>query len=651
MQNRSADPYAWMRDHESPAFLANLTAERALYEQQTRHLRSLRDELHAELSARTLLSDESVAWRSGGSFYYTRTVAGRDFEQLCRFRGVNDSVEVLLDENELLDDPACRGGFLSLGVRQVSPDGSLLAYSVDFTGDEVYELRIRDLVTGTDLPGRVPRTYYGAAWSAASDVLFYVVHDELYRPYQVWRRRLGGGPDVLVFQEDDARFEVTVRATRSGAYVLIETASRDTTETLLIPTSAPQTPPEVVRPRRRGVEYAVEHGGDELFLVTDDEAVEFRLVTATGREVLAGSDDTRLVRCDAFARHLVVTERHGGATRLRVIDRASGAHRLITVDPHVALDLGVNEDYDAAEVVVRTQSLIDPPSWHAVDLDTGEWRLLKRRDAPGHDPSAYVTERIHATAADGTSIPVTVAYRRGLRRDGTAPCLLNGYGAYESCFWPESEPGTACLLDRGFVVAIAHVRGGGEGGRRWWLEGRLGAKVNTFTDYLAAADMLVRDGWAGQLVTRGLSAGGLLQGAVFSMAPDRWRGVVAEVPFVDCLNSMLDPSIPLTVNEWDEWGDPREPEAYEWIRSYSPYENVPAGPRPDLLVTGSLHDPRVLAHEPAKWVAKLRATGDGRVLFRAETGAGAHTGPAGRDGRLRYEAEILAFVIEVGGRD
>lgn len=641
MHSRSPDPHAWMHDLESPALLAHLETERARYDQETSHLHSLQSELFAELSGLTLLSDMSVPWRSGGFFYYTKTVPGREFEELCRFRAVNSDFEVVLDENALIAEP----GFLSVGVREVSPDGTLLAYSVDFTGNEVYELRIRSLASGTDLPRTIPRTYYGAAWSAASDVLFYVVHDELYRPYQVWRHWISGDrPDELVFQEDDRRFDVIVRSSRSGAYVIIESESRDTTETLLIPAATPETAPSIVRTRRKGVEYTVEDGGDRLYLVTNDGATEFRLVEASGAEVLAGSADTRIVRCDAFAGHLVVTERHGGTQRLRVIDRASGTERLVTVPAHQSLQLGTNVEYDATEVTVRVQSLIDPPAWYAVDLGTLEWRLLKRLEVPGHDPSRYATERVHATAADGTSIPVTVAYRRGVGPN--APCLLNGYAAYESCFWPEFTVSVPSLLDRGFVWAIGHVRGGGEGGRRWWLEGRLGAKSTTFTDYIAVADMLRSSGIAGPIATRGLSAGGLLQGAVYTQAPDRWQAVVAEVPFVDCVTTMLNPDIPLTINEWDEWGDPRKPEELAWLSAYSPYDNVRPDPRPDLLVTGSLHDPRVLVHEPAKWVAALRAAGSSRVLFRAETGAGAHTGPAGRDARLRYEAEILAFVID-----
>jgi oligopeptidase B len=299
---------------------------------------------------------------------------------------------------------------------------------------------------------------------------------------------------------------------------------------------------------------------------------------------------------------------------------------------------------------VRTESLIEPPSWHDVDLATGRWRELRRQRVPGYDAARYVTQRVTAAAPDGTSVPVTIAYRAGLRRDGSAPCLLYGYGAYESCEWPAFSVVTPSLLDRGFVYAVAHVRGGGEGGRNWWLDGRLNRKRNTFTDFIAVADMLAAQGWAapGRIVSRGLSAGGLLQGAVFSMAPRRWRAVVAEVPFVDCVTTMLDPAIPLTVNEWDEWGDPRGPAARAYLASYSPYDNPPAEPRPDLLITGSLHDPRVLIHEPAKWVARLRATGTAasRVLFRPELGAGAHTGAAGRFGRLGYEAEILAFVVD-----
>jgi oligopeptidase B len=657
-----------MRDHDLPAMRDYLAAERAYYDQLIVPTRGLREELAGELTARMAAAEESVSWRQGGHAYFTRTLPGRQFEQFCRAGAGGAPTEVLLDENLLLDDPACTGDYVALGVREVSPDGRLLAYSVDFDGDEVYQLRVRDLASGTDLAERIEGTYYELAWAADSRSFCYCVTDAVYRPHEVWLHWLGSAPagDELVFREDDERFEVTVRTTRSGKYVLIETASRVSTETLIIPAQDIGAAPAVLQPRTVGVEYRADHAdgpdGGEFYLVTNDGAAEFRLVRAPaggpGREawteVIAGAPDTRLVSCEVFGRYLVVEQRRGAAAQLRIVDRHSGEQRLVEASgPHIALGLAVNRDYGAAAVTVRTQSLIDPPAWHDVDLASGRWQLRKRQDVPGYDPAGYVTERITAPAADGTLVPVTIAYREGTRPDGTAPCLLYGYGAYESCEWPEFAVGTPSLLDRGFVYAVAHVRGGGEGGRRWWLDGRLDRKRNTFTDFIAAADMLAGKGWAapGRIISRGLSAGGLLQGAVFSMAPQRWRAVVAEVPFVDCVSSMLDPSIPLTINEWDEWGDPREPAARAYLASYSPYDNVPAGPRPGLLVTGSLHDPRVLIHEPAKWVAKLRATGatgatGSRLLFRAELGAGAHVGPAGRYDRLRYEAEILAFIVD-----
>jgi oligopeptidase B len=613
-------------------------------------------------------AQESAPWRRGGHTYFTRTLPGQEFEQFCRADERGGTAQVLLDENFLLNDHARAGRYLGLGVREVSPNARLLAYSVDHHGDEVYQLRIRDLATGADLPERIEGTYYGLAWSAGSRSLLYVITDGKHRPCEVRRHELGTDPraDRVAFREEDEHFDVTVRTARSGACILIETAARASTETLILPAHDVSAAPVVMEKRRPGTEYRADHargpGGGEFFLVTNDEAVEFRLVrapaSAPGRagwtEVVAASPDTRLVSCDVFGRYVVVEQRHGAATGLRIVDRRSGSHRLIEpAGPHESLALAVNEDYRAASVTVRTESLIGPPAWHGLDLATGRLRPVKRLEVPGYDPARYATARVTAPAPDGTPVPVTIAHRRGLPRDGSAPCLLYGYGAYEACEWPAFSVATASLLDRGFVYAVAHVRGGGEGGRRWWLDGRLDRKRNTFTDFIAAAGMLARDGWAapGRIVSRGLSAGGLLQGAVYSMAPGRWRAVVAEVPFVDCVTTMADPSIPLTINEWDEWGDPRDPAARAYLASYSPYDNVPAGRRPALLVTGSRHDPRVLIHEPAKWVAKLRATDSAgsRLLFRPELGAGAHTGPAGRYRKLRYEAEILAFIVDAAG--
>ena len=673
------DPYGWMRDPDLPALHDYLAAERAYYDLAMAPTRGLQDRLLGEMTARVAPAEDSVSWRRGGLEYFTRVNPGQELEQFCRVAGPGSPAGVLLDQNLLRADPACSGGYVDVAVREVSPDGRLLAYSVDFTGDELFQLRIRDLATGADLPDRIEATYYSLGWAADSRSLFYVLTDQLYRPHEVWWHEIGTDPagDVRVYREDDERFALTVRATRSGGYVLIETESRETTETLLIPAAAPQTPPAVLEPRSSGTEYRADHAdgpdGGEFYLVTNDGAEEFRLVRAPARapgragwtEVIAGSPDTRLVSCHVFGPFLVVEQRHAAAPQLRVLHRASGEQRLIeAAGPQYSLALGINEDYAATAVTVRTESLTDPPSWHDVDLAGGGWQLRQRKDVPGYDPAGYRTQRVAATAADGTVIPVTIAYRRGLRPDGTAPCLLDGYGAYEDCYWPEFSVATPSLLDRGAVYAVAHIRGGGEGGRRWWLQGRLDRKRNTFTDFIAAADALADQGWAApdRIVSRGRSAGGLLQGAVFTMAPRRWRAVVAEVPFVDCVTTMSDPTIPLTINEWDEWGDPRDdPVMRAYLLSYSPYDNMPPLPWPDLLVTGNVHDSRVLIKEPARWVARLRATAAadpgagpgtgaaGRLLFRAELGTEAHMGPTGRYDKLRYEAEILAFIVTATG--
>ena len=670
------DPYGWMRDPDLPALHDYLAAERAHYDREMAPTRGLQDRLLREMTARVAPAEDSVRWRRGGFEYFTRVAPGQELEQFCRVAGPGAPVHVLLDQNLLLADPACAGGYVDLGVREVSPDGRLLVYSVDFTGDELFQLRVRDLAADEDLPDRIEATYYGLGWAADSRSLFYVRTDQLYRPHEVWHHELGTDPagDARVYREDDERFALTVRATRSGGYVLIETESRETTETLLIPAAAPRTPPAVLEPRTPGTEYRADHAdgpdGGEFYLVTNDGAEEFRLVRAPARapgragwsEVIAGSPDTRLVSCHAFGPYLVVEQRHAAAPQLRVLHRASGEQRLIEAGgPQYSLALGINEDYAVTAVTVRTESLIDPPSWHDVDLASGTWQLRQRKDVPGYDPAGYVTQRVAATAADGTVIPVTIACRRGLRPDGRAPCLLDGYGAYEDCYWPVFSVATPSLLDRGAVCAVAHIRGGGEGGRRWWRQGRLDRKRNTFTDFIAAADALAAQGWAApdRIVSRGRSAGGLLQGAVFTMAPRRWRAVVAEVPFVDCVTTMSDPTIPLTINEWDEWGDPRDdPVMRAYLLSYSPYDNMPPLPWPDLLVTGNVHDTRVLIKEPARWVARLRATAGasagsdgqaGRLLFRAELGTEAHMGPTGRYDKLRYEAEILAFIVTATG--
>ncbi|GAB4048244.1 S9 family peptidase [Catellatospora paridis] len=653
---RWTDDYGWMRDHSDPRFLAYLRAERGYYDAAANRLEGLQTEVFHEVERRLLPTDDSVSWRHGSRFYYTRTVAGSEYEQFLQAGHDGDSDRVLLDGARL----AGPDGFAEIGLRELSPDNTLLAYSVDTTGDEVYRLKFLQLATLTDLSEELPRTYYTGAWSADSGTFFYTVHDDLFRPHQVWRHVIGTSPDadVLVLQEDDARFELTVQATRDLRWIMIEARSRDTAEWRLIPADTPQATPVLVAPRRKGVDYTVDHADGRLVIVTDDGAPEFRVMSAPVEtpgpehwtELLAPRPGERITACHALRRHWLVELRRDGFPLLRAVDRATGTVVEIGAEidaGHVRLTTPV--EYGDTTVTIVVESLTEPPAWHSVDLCTGERELRKRREVPGYDPSAYRTARRHAIAPDGTAVPVTLAWRADTPLDGTAPALLYGYGAYESVLDPEFDPVLPSLLDRGVVYALTHPRGGGENGRGWWHDGHLAAKANTFTDHLAVADWLA-DGIAdgSRLATRGLSAGGLLQGAVYTSRPGRWAAVVAEVPFVDVVTTMLDPDIPLTVTEWDEWGDPRKPDEFDWMWAYSPYHHLPSGPRPALLATGALHDPRVMVHEPAKWVARLRATAtpdDGPLYLRPELGSGAHTGPAGRYAHAHYEAEIAAFVL------
>jgi oligopeptidase B len=687
-----------MRDLDSPEVLTHLEAELGWYEFATGHLGSLVETLRAEMVHRVPPTDPSVSWRFRGSSYYTLLPAGREYTQLLRefntsgARQQTDSPvgdhdpdefhqnaagcgQVLLDANLLADG----SGYVELGLTLVSPDGRLLAYSVDTDGDEVYRLRFRDLDSGQDLADEIPRSYYGGAWSADSAHFLYTVHDDAYRPHEVRRHTLGTSPDqdVVVLDEPDERFELELRSTRSGRFAVICAGSRDTTETWVIDTDRPAERPRSVGGRRPGVEYFVEHAvlpgdRDVLLLVTNDDATEYRLASCpvpteqdqshlAWTPALPENAAERLERVDAFAGHVVLSLRTGGEHRLRVLPvqaldepapgTATGAgFEIRPVFDGGTVQIGPNADFTATAIVVADQSYVHPRVWSDVDLATGQRTERQHQQAPGHRPQDYVCERRSFPSPDGTAVPVTIVRHRDTPLDGTAPALLYAYGAYEYTFEPEWDPALPSLLDRGVVFAHVHVRGGGEGGRRWWLDGRLGAKQNTFTDHLAAADGLAGLVDGDRLATRGLSAGGLLQGAVFSQRPQRWQAVVAEVPFVDVVTTMFDASIPLTVNEWDEWGDPRRKEEFDWLLAYSPYDNLPpAGTRPDLLVTGALHDPRVMVWEPAKWVAALRHTDPDwspRCLFRCETGAGAHAGPSGRFARLGYEAQVYAWVLD-----
>jgi oligopeptidase B len=675
-----ADPYAWLTDPANPDVTAYLEAENAYTDAVTAGQAGLREEIFAEIKGRTKQADLSVPSRYGAWWYYSRTVEGQQYAIHCRAPAAPGTQlppstedgsplpgeQVLLDGNQA----AAGSGFFALGTFDVSPDGRLLAYSTDLTGGERYTLRVKDLAAGQLLAEEIPGVYYGSAWSADSSVLFYVTADESWRPYRVWRHAIGAPArdDVLVFEETDRRFSVGIGLTRSRGYLVLTSSSAVTSEAWLLDAADPSGEFTVVAPRRQGVEYQVDHqrlagGADRLIIVHNDGAEDFELSAAdpagpaAWTPVIPHRPGTRLLGADPFLDHLVVYFRRDGLTGLRIIgaDGADGSARDVDFsEPLYTVFPGANPEYETTAYQLRYTSLVTPPSVYQCDLTTGALTLLKRTpvlELPGrgpYRPGDYVQHREWATAPDGTQIPLSLVARRGVPRDGSAPCMLYGYGSYEASIDPAFSIRRLSLLDRGFVVAIAHVRGGGEMGRRWYEDGKLLAKRNTFTDFVAAARHLAATGWTapGRLIARGGSAGGLLVGAAVNIDPAAFGGIVAEVPFVDALNTILDPSLPLTVTEWEEWGDPlHDPASYAYMKSYAPYENITGQCYPPVLATAGLNDTRVLYHEPAKWVARLRAEGRcGPFLLKVQMGAG-HRGPSGRYDAWAEEAFITAWMV------
>ncbi len=561
------DEYAWLRDKEDPETVAYLEAENEHTETWFAPFAVLQEQLFQEIKGRVLETDLSVPARRGPWWYVTRTEEGKQYSIFCRRpeRDSDDGEQVLLDSNELAADHE----YFELGALDVSPSHRLLAYSTDVSGAEVYTMRIRDLTSGQDLPDIIERTHYGTAWSADDRYLFYTRADDAWRAYQIWRHELGtdAAGDVLVFQEDDTHFDVGVDNTRSSRFVVITSESRTTSEARLLDATDPLSDPRVVEPREPGLEYSVDHQGDRLLIVTNLDALDFRLVEApidtpgraSWRDVLAHRPGVRLFGIDAFADHVVAYEWFEALPTLRVI-RADGTEFVID-QPEAAFSLsgGTNLEYDTSSYRFNYQSLITPPSVFDVDLLTGERTLLKQQPVlGGFDATNYETSRTWATASDGTKVPVSIVAKKGLPRDGSNPTLLYGYGSYEVLMAPWFSWPRISLLDRGVVFALGHVRGGGELGRRWYLDGKLLHKRNTFTDFVACAEHLIAEGWTrpDRLAIRGGSAGGLLVGAAMNLRPDLFASVVAEVPFVDVVNSMLDETLPLTVAEWEEWGNP-----------------------------------------------------------------------------------------------
>jgi oligopeptidase B len=682
------DPYEWLRDKEDPEVLAHLEAENAYTEEQLAALEPLRERIFEEIKSRVQQTDLSVPVREGSWWYYTRSEEGKQYGISCRAPvhdpddwspPVTQPGSAVEGEQVLLDSNAEAEGheFFSLGSFDVSSDGRLLAYATDTVGDERYTLRLRDLETGADLPDEVRETAPGAVLSVDGRHVFYTTVDEAWRPDTVWRHEVGGsGEDTVVFREPDERFWVGIGLSRSRRFLMIELESKVTSEVWLLPADEPTGEFRVVWPRREGVEYSVSHavlgGEDRLLILHNDGATNFELVSASAADpqgtrelVLPHDPGTRLEGVSSFAGHVAVSFRRRGLSRVGLL-ALPGLTAPESIEPTILREipfdeplftahLGGNPEWGQPTLRIGFGSFVTPSTVYDYDVATGALRLRKRQPVlGGYDPTDYEQRRVWAPAEDGALVPVSLVARREVfdrpPTAGPPPVLLYGYGSYEASMDPSFSPSRLSLLDRGVVFAVAHVRGGGELGREWYEQGRLLAKRTTFTDFIAAADHLIAEGYASpeRLVAEGGSAGGLLMGAVANLAPDRFAGILASVPFVDPLTSILDPSLPLTVIEWDEWGNPLEsPEVYEYMKSYSPYENVAELDYPRILAMTSLNDTRVLYVEPAKWVARLREVG-APVLLKTEMSAG-HGGVSGRYSAWRERAFELAWILDVLG--
>ncbi|MCS5733943.1 S9 family peptidase [Herbiconiux daphne] len=681
------DHFEWLRDKDDPEVIAYLEAENAYTDAATEHLAALRERLFDEIKSRTLETDLSVPVRDGRYWYYTRTAEGSQYGVHCRAPITGDDDWTPPDlapgtevpgEQVVLDDNVQADGheFYSLGSFDVSPDGNLLAYAVDTLGDERYTLRIRDLRTGDDLPDIVADTFPGAVFSGDGASIYYPTVDDAWRPDTIWRHEVGteSSADQSVFTEPDERFWVGVGLTRSKKYLEIAVGSKITSEVHLLDTTDPDASFEVVWPRREGVEYSVEHavvgGVDTLLILHNDGAENFELLAADPSRpadragwttVLAHDPAVRLEDVEAFAGHLTLDYRRDGLTRIGVLRLdpsstsidGSGFVEVAFDEPLFSVGTSGNPEWLQPTIRYGYTSFVTPSSVFDYDVSTGTSTLLKQQPVlGGYDPADYEQRREWATAAGGTRVPISVVARRGVLDAGSpAPLLLYGYGSYEASIDPSFSVARLSLLDRGVAFAIAHVRGGGELGRHWYENGKTLTKRNTFTDFVACAERVIELGFTApdRLVAQGGSAGGLLMGAVANIAPHLFAGIVAQVPFVDALTSILDPSLPLTVIEWDEWGDPlHSAEVYAYMKSYSPYENVTDQHYPRILAVTSLNDTRVLYVEPAKWTARLREVG-APVLLKTEMSAG-HGGVSGRYARWREVAFDYAWVLDVLGR-
>ncbi len=654
------DEYGWLREKGTPEVTAYLEAENANTEAGTAHTAALRETLYNELLGRIKESDQDVPARDGEYWYYTRTEEGKAYPVFCRKKGTLEAAEeVYLDQNALADGKK----FHALGGMDVSPDGTTLLYLEDLTAFREYTLHVKDLSTGRILES-ISDVWNGTAWADDNRTFFYTRADAAKRGNTIWRHVLGTprDADVKVFEEPNVLYDAGVFRSRSDAFIFIASDGFTSSEWRVIPTAAPTTAPRVVEPRRPDVEYRVEHGGGFFYLLTNDGARNFRIRRAADRagaplewtDWVPHREDAFIEGLDVFETFAAITERRAGLRRLRIVGLPGDAsHDVAFPEEAYAVFPDKNPEFRSSVFRFAYSSPLSPSSVYDYDVPTRERTLRKRQEIPsGFDPSRYEVHRRMAPARDGVQVPVSILLPKGVTLDGSRPLLLYAYGSYGLTTEPTFNSNVLSLVDRGMIYAIAHVRGGQEMGRQWYDEGKMMKKMNTFTDFIDVAEYLVKSGYTkpDRLVVNGGSAGGLLMGAVANMRPDLFKAIVADVPFVDVINTMLDASLPLTAQEWEQWGNPQDPDAFAYMRQYSPYDNVRAQDYPWMLVMTSLNDSQVMYWEPAKWVARLRSVKtDKNPLYLKTNLAGGHGGSSGRYERLREVAFRYAFILDAVG--
>ncbi|MVT39673.1 prolyl oligopeptidase family serine peptidase [Chitinophaga oryziterrae] len=657
------DNYYWMNDREDPKVIAYLKAENAYLDTMTRSSAKLRTKLYEEMKSRIMETDVSVPYLKEGYYYYSRYEQGKEYPVYCRKKGSTEAAEeIILNVNDLAKGHA----YYQVGGMTVSPDGQWLAYGVDTVSRRRYVIHIKNLQTGELQPELISETSGNVAWASDNKTFFYTTKDtSTLRENKIFRHLTGtkASDDQLVYEEKDETYSAGVTRCKSGKYIMIESGSTLSSEYRILDASKPTAAFKVFQPRQKDMLYHIDHQDNQFYIVTNWDAVNFRLMQcpldkterSNWKEVIAHRPDVLLEGLDLFRDHMVLSERSKGLTQLRVINtRTHEDHYLHFDEPAYVASTSVNPEFDTKVLRYSYTSMTTPVSTYDYNMDTKQNELRKRQEVlGGYDPKNYITERIYVTARDGAKVPVSIVYKKGFEKNGKMPLLLYGYGSYGHSIDPVFSSNRLSLLDRGFAYAIAHIRGGEEMGRQWYEDGKLFKKKNTFTDFIDCADYLVAQHYtdSAHLYAMGGSAGGLLMGAVVNMRPTLWNGVIAAVPFVDVVTTMLDESIPLTTGEFDEWGNPKKKEYYDYMKSYSPYDNVTPQAYPNMLVTTGLHDSQVQYWEPAKWVAKLREVKTDHHLLLLHTNMEAgHGGASGRFKPLEEIAMQYAFLITLEGK-